>query len=472
MGGKVLSTLDFLGAVAAANGTAWQRVTEADFRLSPPDAAPFTESGRGGCEISLGDGYLATVTQEFAEAFRRARALAYHLGDTATEPSHLLYGILTDHGNDAARWLRAAEPPQGDGPTAEGAATLLATRVFRSPLPAPHRLPAAPPPPAAKSSRWWLLLLPPLLLGILFLRIRRKARGSLVGWLILGILIVTMGLADINTSTANSTQLTVEQSTLTGTISLTGQASDEPVPATLLGTLSTFYVSPAIQGWRNVIRATFSSWGHSPADLSGWYLFAFPAPPHPQAASTGWLAYRGTRYHAQVTCQGQVAQTLCFATAQLPGSVAPGGFSWGTESITNGNPGSEVPQKALVYQGTGRSETVGLADIAIYGQTSDGTGILEVMDQAGQPIRPGSPVVLDDRSRVLPLFGVAIPPESGSWDAVYPIDLLSLYAEGIADRLAGSVPGAEAYAGVVVSALPGAPPDPALVSNVVTGGPG
>jgi CHAT domain/PDZ domain/Clp amino terminal domain, pathogenicity island component len=468
-GRKVLSTLDFLGSVAAANGAAWRQLTEAGFRLSPPDLAPFAERDRGGREISLGDGYLATVTQEFAEAFRRARSLAYHLGDPEIGSAHMLYGLLTDQGNDAARWLRSAESlPRAQAADGE-AVTVLAERVFRSPLPLSHRLPAAPPPPGPKSPSWMLLLVPPLLLGMLLVRIRRKARGSLAMWVLLGILIVTMGLADINTSAPNSTQLVVERTALTGTVSLAGQASGEPVPSTLLGSLSTFYASPVIQGWRNDIRATFSSWGHSPAALSGWYLFVLPAPPHPPAASVGWLSYRGARYRARVTCQGQIAQTACFALVQLPGSVAPSGFSWGTESYSGVSPGTDASQTALVYQGTG--QTVGQAAIEIYAETSGGSDILKVSDKTGQPIRPDSPVVLDDRSRVLPLFGIAIPAESGPWDAVYPLDLLDPYAEEIADKLAGPMPGAQAYAGVELSAVPGDPQGPALISEVLIGSP-
>jgi S1-C subfamily serine protease len=66
---------------------------------------------------------------------------------------------------------------------------------------------------------------------------------------------------------------------------------------------------------------------------------------------------------------------------------------------------------------------------------------------------------------------VAIPAKSGPWDAVYPPNLLELDGQGIADGLAGPMPGAEAYAGVEVSAVPGDPSGPALVSSVITGSP-
>jgi PDZ domain/CHAT domain len=467
----VLTTLDFVGAVKAADALAWRQLDESGFRLSPPDVTPFAERDRGGCEISLGDGYLATVTQEFAEAFRKARALAYHFGDPEVVPAHLLYGILTDHGSDAARWLRSGFRPGGTEATGQGAVAVLAERVFRTSLPAPHRLRAAPPPPGPKVSNWWLLLVPALLLGMLFMRVRRKARGALVAWLFLGILIVTMGLADIRTSAPNSAQLSAEQVALTGAINPSGQANGKAIPATLLGSLSTFYTSPVVLGWRNDLRAVFSKWGSSPGVLSGRYLFVLPSPPHPPAASVGWLTYRGARYRSQITCQGQIARTLCFAVVQLPGGVAPNGFSWGDESFSNVSTGTEVSQKALVYQKTTRPDAVARADIAIYTETSDGSDILEIRSQSGLPVRPGSPVVLDDRSRIMPLFGVAIPAERGPWDAIYPIDLLNLYAEGIADRLAGSMPGAQPYAGVAISAMAGGLPGPALVSSVVTGSP-
>jgi hypothetical protein len=469
----VVSTLDFVGAVAAsdgAGGAAWRKLAVAGFRLSPPDVAPFRERDHGGTEIPLGDDVLATVTQEFAQAFRRARALAYHLGAPEVVPAHVLYGIFADHGNDAARWLSAAEAPLG-GARGEGAVAVLARDVFGGTLPAPHRLPSAPRPPGPKTSAWWLLLLPPVLLGMLFVRIRRKAGHALLGWLLLGVMVVTMGLADINTSTANSIQLTSERAALTGTVSLAGRAGDETMPATLLGGLSSFYASPVVTGWWHDIRAVFTGWGNSPGDLSGWYLFALPAPAHAPAVSGGWLAYRGTRYPAQVTCQGQIAYALCFATVRLPGNVAPSGFAWGSESFSDVSPGTQVSQTALVYQGAGRSQTVGQADMAIYQETSDGSDIIEVKDESGQPIRADSPVVLDDRSRVLPLFGLAIPASSGPWDAVYPPDLLTDYGQGIADRLAGAVPGTVAYAGVEVGPLPGDPSGPASVASVVTGSP-
>ncbi|HEX6520258.1 MAG TPA: CHAT domain-containing protein [Streptosporangiaceae bacterium] len=468
---EVLTTFDFASAMAAADSTVWRQLTEHGFRLSPPDDVPFGERDRGGQEVSLGHGYLATVSPEFSDAFRKARALAWHLGDPEVTSAHVLYGIVTDHDSDAARWLQPAKSDSHPPSPGQSAVTVLADHVFLSPLPQPHRLPAAPPPPGPKSSNWWLLLLPALLLGMLCMRIRRKTRGSIVGWLILAIIVVTMALADINTATANSTQLAVEQPALTGTVSLPAQPDDGEMPATLIGSLSTFYIAPTITGLTNQVRNVFSGWGHPPGDLSGTYLFALPAPPHPPGTSDGWLAYRGARYRAHVTCQGQVAQTLCFAVVRIPGNAGPNGFTWGDESYSNVGQGTEMSQTAVVYQGGGMPWTVGRADIAIYRETPDGSDIIEVRDQAGQDIRPGSPVVLDDRSRVLPLFGVAIQAKSGPWDAVYPIDLLNLYSQGIAERLAGSAPGAEAYAGVVVSALPGDLPGPALVTTIGIGGP-
>jgi len=309
-----------------------------------------------------------------------------------------------------------------------------------------------------------------LKIAMLFGKTWRVVLGLLILSPFLIILVVTMGLADINTSAPNSEQLAAKQSALTGTISLAGRPHDQPIPATLVGTLSTFFATPVIEGWENTLRAEFTKWsGSTPGSLSGWYLFAFPTPPHPSATSAGWLSYRGARYRVPLTCQGQIAQLLCFATVRLPGSAAPSGFNWGTESLTSGTPGGIAPQKALVYQGTKSRETVGLADIEIYGQNSDGTDTLQITDQDGQPIRPGSPVVLDDRSRVLPLFGLAVPEKNGGpSDVVYPLDLLGLYGEGIADRLAGTPPqGAEAYAGVLFSASPG----PVVIDTVADGGP-
>lgn len=72
----------------------------------------------------------------------------------------------------------------------------------------------------------------------------------------------------------------------------------------------------------------------------------------------------------------------------------------------------------------------------------------------------------------MPLYGVAIPPKSGSWDDVYPISLLNLYGQGIADKIAGPLPGAVPYAGVDLSGSSASGlPSPALVTGVVLGSP-
>lgn len=476
-GRKVLSTLAFAGSAAAADSTAWRALTDGGFRLNPPVEAPLREHGHGGQAISLGDGYVATVTREFAEAFKGARALAYHLGDPEVLPQHVLYGILAEQDSDAARWLQAAaspspaQPPGGVEAAGQSAVEVLSQRVFRSPLPAVYRLPAAPQPPA-KTPDWLPLLIPFMLSALLLQKIGRKARGWLVFSVLLAILIVTMGLADINSAAENSAQLTAEQPVLTGTITLSRQANDAPVPATLIGGLSRFYAPPAVTGWRNIIPGLFSGWGNPPGSLSGWYLFALPAPAHAPAATAASLIYRGARYPAQVTCQGQIDYALCFAAVKLPGGVGPGGFWWGSESYSNVPAGTEMSQTAVVYQGTSQSPTVGLADIAIYQETSSGDDVIEVKDQAGRPIRPDSPVVLNDRSRVMPFFGVAIPARSGPWDAVYPPNLLDLYGQGIADKIAGPLPGSQAYAGVELTGSSADElPAPALVTFVVPGSP-
>jgi hypothetical protein len=64
----------------------------------------------------------------------------------------------------------------------------------------------------------------------------------------------------------------------------------------------------------------------------------------------------------------------------------------------------------------------------------------------------------------MPFFGLAIPAQSGDWDAVYPPDLLDLWGQSVADRIAGPMPGSEPYAGVEVSAS-------AVVTFTVPGGP-
>lgn len=469
---EVLTTLDFIGAVAAANGAEWQQLTLGGFRLSPPDTDPFLERRRGGTEIVLGDGYLATVSHAFDNAFRNARALAYHRGDPEVLPAHLLYGMLTERASDAARWLQP-----------EGAVAALAKDVFGDSLPAPHALPAAPKPQRPRPVRarkpvpvpLLILAMPFLWLVLKIITLAEKTVKFVVGLAVFSpfilLVLVTMGLADINTAVPNNEQLAAERSILTGMVSLAGPQHGAAIPATLVGRLSTFWSTPVIKGTENIFRASFTSWvGTSgPGSLSGWYLFALPTPPHPAATMSGWMEYRGARYRALVTCQGNIASLLCFGAVSLPGSAAPGGFSWGTENLTSGTPGDMAPQKAFVYQGAGGRETVGLADLEIYAQDSGGDDFLQVEDEAGEPIRAGSPVVLDDRSRVMPLFGIAVPGKSGrQWDLVYPFELLSLYADGIADRMAGTPPpGTQAYAGIEYSGSPG----PVTVEIAGYGGP-
>jgi membrane-associated protease RseP (regulator of RpoE activity) len=97
---------------------------------------------------------------------------------------------------------------------------------------------------------------------------------------------------------------------------------------------------------------------------------------------------------------------------------------------------------------------------------------LAVRDITSGPIRPMSPVVLDGRSRQLPLFGVAIP-TPGQWDLVYPAAGLNSLAAGIADRLAGSEPGATAYLGIGIGTSTGSltAPGPAFAAAVEVGSP-
>ncbi|MGH3292963.1 MAG: CHAT domain-containing protein [Trebonia sp.] len=469
---EVLTTLDFIGAVAAANSAAWQQLTRSGFRLSPPDTDPFLERGHGGTEIVLGDGYLATVSHAFDNAFRKARALAYHRGDPEVLPAHLLYGMLTDRASDAARWLQP-----------EGVVAALAKDVFGDSLPAPHALPAAPKPQRPRPVRarkpvplpLLILAMPFLWLLLKIMTLAEKTVKAVVSLVVISpfilLVLVTMGLADINTAVPNNEQLSTERSALTGMVSLAGPQHGAAIPATLVGRLSTFWSTPVIKGAENILRASLSKWvGTSgPGSISGWYLFALPTPPHPAATMSGWLEYRGARYRALVTCQGNIASLLCFGAVSLPGSVAPGGFSWGTENLTNGATGDMAPQQAFVYQGVEGRETIGLANLEIYAQASGGDDFLKVEDQAGEPIRAGSPVVLDDRSRVMPLFGIAVPEKNGGqWDLVYPFDLLSLYADGIADRMAGTPPpGTQAYAGIEYTGSPG----PVTVEIATYGGP-
>ncbi len=462
-GHAALTTLDFCGAADSAGQPGWRQLTAAGFRLTPPGTGRFPERDRGGQRIRLGDGYSPTVTADFADAYQAAAALAWYLGDTEITPAHVLYGILTAHDNDAARWLRPAAD-DGEGPVA-----VLAAQVFRRPLPAPARLgaPAAPREPGSVLAG---LLVPVSIGSKLVRRIPRKMGQLAFGALFLLIVIVTMALADINTAVPNITQLDAGQRAITATLR-TGQRDGTTLPATLVGSLSSFYVQPVILGWQNQLREAIFGSG-SPASLSGLYLFAVPPPPHAPPSATGWLGYENGSYPARITCQGQLARTLCLAVARLPASVSPGGFSWVAEYIHGGVANGEVPQGALVYTTAGHRGGAEQADLRILQLFAAGD-LLAVQDRSGHAIRPGSPVVLAGRSRGLPLLGLAVPSPHHAWDLVYPVDLMEAYAQGIADRLAGPAPGAVAYAGLIVgnTSASASLPGPAIVSEVSTGSP-
>jgi len=467
-GDSVLTTLAFMGAMAAADHTAWRHLTEAGFRLNPPDVAPFAERDQGGQLVPLGQGLSATVTLQFADAFQTGAALAYHLGDSEITPAHVLYGLLTDHDNDAFRWLArdSASTDEARRPeTPRGPVSVLADRIFQCPLPAPTQIPAAPKPQAPGAFGPWLFLLPLLLLPPCW-RAVRKVGTFTVGLSFFVLLAVTMSLADINTAASNATQLTYDHSLITGSLRLSGYARGDATQATLIGPLSTFYTDPVVLGWKNVLRATLFDWG-SPGDISGLYLFTLPTPPHPPSSAQGWLTYRGGSYRAEITCQGFIASKLCLAVVKLPGGTAPSGFSWIIETLNNGNVGTDASQMALIYPQYGRPGTVIQADIQVLAQTPDGTDILGVRTQSGQPIRPGSPVVLAGRSRQLPLLGIAIP--GTPWDTVFPMGVINSYAIGVADKLAGPVAGAVPYMGIEYTAdsLPG----PAVIGTVLVGSP-
>jgi hypothetical protein len=464
--GTVVTTLGILRAMIAVGSRPWRALAAAGFRLAAPGDALLPEGDRGGEEVQISPTLSVMASREFAYAFTTGAALAGHLGDPEVTAAHLLYGFLTDHGSDAARWVRR-DPAGANGvPDPDGSVTVLADRVFQCPLPAPTRIPVTPRSRPANGSRTWVPLAPWLLLAAA-VRTLKGAWRFAFGVAVLLLIGVTMGLADINTATSNSTQLVADRPVVTGSLSLTGADGGSAVPATLLGPVSDFYTAPAVRGLLNQVRSVFSS--NIPGDLSGLYFFTIPAPAHAPSATPGWLNYRGGRYQAQVTCQGQFAQHFCIVVVRLPPATAPSGFSWIQETLSNGATGSVIPQTALVFRAGSRSETVSQAELRILAQDSSGVDILAARTQSGQPMQPGSPVVLSGRSRQLPLLGIAIPSRNGTWDTVFGLDVFTLYAEGIADRIAGSRPGAVPYLGIDYSG--GTAPGPTTISDVLIGSP-
>ena len=440
---QVITTLDFAKALARRGDVAWRPLAAAGFRFTPPGHDPFQEHDQGAQEISLGNRQHANASPAFADAFETAAALAYHLGDPEITAAHVLYGILGEDDNDAARWLQAA-PGSGTGPVA-----VLAEHAFGRPLPPSSQLASAPRPRELHSTAYWLLLVPLTGLWMISGWAMSKLGKFALFCLFLLILIVTMDLADINTAAPNPAQLAAERPAITATLRLAGSEHHQALPATLLGKLSDFYNQPVVLGLLNQARDAVFHWG-SPGNLSQLYLFIVPTPPRHAATAAGWLSYRHASYRASVTCQGQLARVFCLVVSRLPGSVAPSGFSWLSEDIHNGQPGADDPQGALVYPASGRPGAVDKASIRILALSAGGVDIIGVHDQSGRPIRPGSPVILNGRSRQLPLLGILSEGRRGPWSVVFPVDPLLSNAAGAADRLGGAIPGAVAYAGIIV----------------------
>ena len=465
---KFTTTLDFLGAMVNADSHAWRCLANAGFTLEPPDVPAQRERGHGGATEVLGMGYSAAVSEKLAAALRTGAALAYDLGEIEFSPAHVLYAMLCDHGSDASRWLRRPDG-QDFGPVA-----VLAAEVFRRTLLPPALVAEPPEPRDSKDIAIWPIA---LLFGAWMLLRRGGAKVAklAIGLGFLGLISVTMNLADLNTAQPTFTETAADESQLTGALTLKTNDGQAILPATMLGKLDTFYIQPSITGLYNQIRQTLRP--DAPPDLSGLYIFAIPPLPRQRLVSSEPFGYRGGRYHARVICGGGIATIMCFAVVKLPSGVGPDGPNWQSEFISGGQPGTITRNEAVVFT-AGRAATTQHANMRIIGPVAT-RGLptqqrdITVRGVAKQAIRPLSPVVLNGKARVLPLLGLAVRPISGQWYAVYPTALINVYAQGIAERLAGPEPGSTAFAGILVGSSSGdlAAPGPAIVSLVQAGSP-
>jgi len=464
---RAATTLDFVSTMASSGSPAWTCLADHGFLLEPPDRDPLSERPDGE-DADIGGGCRAALSARLGDAAATGTALAYRLGAVQVRPEHVLYGILADHSSDGARWLG------GLARADQGPLTVLAERFFRRPLPLPSELVTPPRSRPALRQRAGARLA-----AILSFSGRKASplfssagRLAVSGGLLL-VIAAAMGLADLNTAGSNDVGLRADEPAVTGLISVPAAGRVTKLPATLIGSLATFYVEPVVEGAADAAREALSP--DTPADLDGYYLFVTPPPSGSQLPSGVTLSYRGSAYQARLICGGS-ATMLCLAEVRLPSAVAPG-ITWLSDTLTGVQPGQVFPGQGLVYPASQEGAVVDSADLEVMADDPPGfppsSTITAVRAAAGQSIQAVSPVVLAGRSQQLPLIGVAIPEAGGAWAPVYPAAGLVALAQGAAAALAGARPGAIAYLGVVIGphAAGLTAPGPALVQQVELGSP-
>ncbi|MEU6404217.1 CHAT domain-containing protein [Streptomyces sp. NPDC046985] len=415
-----------------------------------------TPARRGGRGLALTPDRVVTVSPRMALAYETAQSLCFRLGHKRVTTAHVAAAVLAVEGSGGAQWARTRSAAPATASFTAAVSALFFGAEVEYPL---------------RKTREEDVVFGPvrdavLLAGMVAAAVLgwcAKRGGRLVlGFALLAAIAVTASLHSAYTAPPNDRTLMVAADTVTAELWTSDSAR---YPAVLLSPLSALYSTPAVLGKANMLKATL--WPKTPHALDDWYAFAVPVPEHGPRDGAARLTYKGRSVPALVHCAGAMGNVFCVAEARLTGHAAPGGFRWFFTSLSFH--GAD-PASVLLLTRTGEAVRVdagSLRPVRMHrGDVS--ADVLVVRNDAGRPLDGLTPVVNVGHSHQLPFLGLAEPAGAGQPTKVISPDLLNLYAGGVADTRAGSVPGAVASAGLN---FPGADGSDPLAVLPVPGGP-
>lgn len=406
----------------------------------------------GALRRTIGPFKPVAVTRDLGRALESAERRAALRGSTVVDADDLLAGIRGEAASEGAQRLTAVASADPTPPTKE-------TRSL--------------PPVLLKTTA-------PELLGLLALGGAVLAGAGLLklmrftaGITFFGLISLTVGLHDDGDAPANNDVVLQDGSSIITTVDL---SDGKNVPATLLGSMDSFYADPVIKGTMNLIKWTFSKSG-PPSSLSDLYIYAVMPPGGAAAnATVEKVDYGTSEYPVTVYCPHSSSALVCFGIARIPGGPHPAGLPW------NGEIFSQPPISsagAMVFAQHADGVTVDPAEITarqpLYSTPTWGYALDVVDANADTLIRPLSPVLPAGRSHQLPIFGVAVAGSAGQKVEVLPFGLLELYADSLTAISAGAPSGSSPYIGVELadasSTQSGAGASPVVLAEVTIGGP-
>lgn len=424
----VLSTLDFLSGARDAQSPAWRALSDARYRLEPPNGNARVESGEAESDVRLDKSRAKVkVTSQLAAAFATARSLAVFRGDDAVTDAHVLYGIFDAPANDGFRWL--ARPDPDPGPR-----QVIAERVFGGPLPPRRLLTHVPPAPRRRDKAI------PVVITVIALT------SSLVRFLFFVAVLGAIGFGiyaarPLIFPASTPDRLVRSESLVRASVSYHGVR----LAATLVGRLSDYYTQSA------VAKGPF-------ATLDQWIGFATEVPPHAPAQGLARITYRGRTYPATLYCPGWLRHYLCLALARMPnvslhvpGLVIPERFSWQPWIPPSGTAGI-APTTAYALARPRADAMAAVVQVTQVGDLLPGLPKYAAQPESGGQLALASPVVTDGGAPGLTLVGVATKEHFGQRVIVMPTQALVAYLDHLAQMQARLKPSAQPDAWLMFAA--------------------